>query len=213
MAHPASRPDSEPAPSPSPSPSPQPEPSNIVVLRGASWADYERLLDVRGEHRVPRIHYLDGVLELMSPSRFHEGLKGVIGCLVECWCLENDVDFTTVGSWTLKDKVAKAGAEPDECYVFGMEGPTDGGRPDLAIEVVWSHGGLSKLETYRRRKVREVWFWRGGTLSLHVLRGDQYELIGASEVLPELDLGLLQRFMHLRPTSRAIRAYRDALRA
>ena len=38
--------------------------------------------------------------------------------------------------------------EADECYVVGvLEAEPE--RPDLAVEVVWTGGGLSKLEVYR----------------------------------------------------------------
>jgi len=30
----------------------------IVVLRGLSWSDYQRMLEVRGEASVPRFAYL-----------------------------------------------------------------------------------------------------------------------------------------------------------
>ena len=52
------------------------------------------------------------------------------------------------------------GVEPDECYVFG-DAP-DPERPDLAIEVVWTRGGIDKREIYRALGVRELWFWRRG---------------------------------------------------
>jgi len=67
------------------------------------------------------------------------------------------VEFRTLGSWTLQDRAADAGAEPDECYVFGDR--PDAERPDLAVEVLWTHGGLNKLEIYRRLGVREIWVW------------------------------------------------------
>ena len=55
--------------------------------------------------------------------------------------------FTAVGSWTLKSKKHKRGAEPDECYIFGKKKTN---RPDLAIEVEWSSGGIDKLDVYRK---------------------------------------------------------------
>ena len=44
----------------------------IVVVRGLSWSDYQRLLEVRGEASVPRYAYLEGQLEIMTPSLPHE---------------------------------------------------------------------------------------------------------------------------------------------
>ena len=132
----------------------------IVVLHGMSWVDYQRLQEARGESSVPRLAYLEGELEIMTPSRSHESLKSRIGCLVEAWCLEKGVEFSTYGSWTLQKKEAERGLEPDECYVFGAVQEPE--RPDLAIEVVWTSGGLRKLDIYLALGLPEVWFWRRG---------------------------------------------------
>lgn len=182
---------------------------HIVRLHGATWADYQRLLELRGERSVPRIAYLQGELQLVSPSRSHESLKSMIGRLVEAWCLERGVEFSAFGSWTLEDKGREAGAEPDECYVFGTV--ADPQRPDLAIEVVWTAGGLDKLAIYRRLGVREVWYWRDGALTTHVLRGDRYETVAGSEVLSGIDLNQLVSFLDRPTASQAIRDYRTAL--
>jgi len=183
----------------------------IVVLRGASWADFQRMLELRGDAPVPRLAYLEGALELMTPSRPHESLKSRLGCLVEAWCLEHDLEFSPYGSWTLEDKSEGRGIEPDECYVFGLS--DDPVRPDLAIEVVWTSGGINKLEIYRKLGVREVWFWRRGRLSAHVLRGDAYTEVTESEVLAGIDLIEIAGFLDRPTTSQAIREYRAALRA
>ena len=61
------------------------------------------------------------------------------------WCFENGIEFSGYGSWTLKSEGADHGVEPDECYVFGNVPEPE--RPDLAIEVVWTSGGINKLET------------------------------------------------------------------
>ena len=187
-----------------------PREDHIVVLRAATWADYQRMQEVRGDRSAPRLAFLQGVLQIMSPSRDHESLKSFIGCLVEVWCLERGVEFSTYGSWTIEDKEAERGVEPDECYVFGrVAEPT---RPDLAIEVVWTSGGIDKLEVYRGLGVREVWIWRRGTLTAHVLREHGYEVCAGSEALPGIDLAQLASYLDRATTSEAMRAYRDALR-
>src|SRR5215470_6376523 len=88
---------------------------DVIVLRDVKWADYQRLLEIRGEGPVPRLTYLEGVLELMTPSRPHESIKSMIGRLVETWCLEKGVGITPYGSWTLESKESNRGVEPDEC--------------------------------------------------------------------------------------------------
>ena len=183
---------------------------HIVHLSGVSWDDYERLLAMRGDHSAPRIAYLEGVVEIMSPSQTHEGIKSVIGALVETYCLERDIQFSTYGSWTLKAKDRSRGAEPDECYVFGTQ---DADRPQLAIEVVWTYGRIDKLDIYCQIGVAEVWYWRKGHIQPYCLRGERYLPVEASEVLPGLDLGLLTRFIDRPTTFDAIRGFREALRA
>ncbi|MCO5169635.1 MAG: Uma2 family endonuclease [Planctomycetes bacterium] len=186
----------------------RPTEDHAVRLSGVTWADYERLLEIRGEAAVPRLTFLEGELEIMSPSRDHERLKSMIGRLVEVYCLHRGLRFTPYGSWTLKDRGAERGAEPDECYVLGDD---DAERPHLAIEVVWTSGGLDKLEVYRKLGVQEVWTWRKGRILVHALRGDRHEELARSELLPGLDLEQLTGFLD-RPTAfDAIRDYRAAL--
>jgi Uma2 family endonuclease len=181
----------------------------IVVVRGLSWSDYQRLLEVRGDASVPRYAYLEGELEIMTPSLPHESIKSRIGCLVEVWCMERGIDFSPCGSWTLENKAKESGIEPDECYVFGDLGePT---RPDLAIEVVWTSGGVKKLEIYAKLGVREVWFWRRGRISVHALETDRYSEAAGSNVLPGIDLDQLVSFLDRPSASQAIREYRAAL--
>lgn len=196
-----------------PSPPRLDEIDRIIVLEGATWADYERLLEIRGERSAPRMAFNDGMIELMSPSSYHEKIKSLIGCLVEAWCLERDVDFTAVGSWLLKDKVAKKGLEPDECYVFADIPVEEGGRPDLAIEVVWTSGGIHKLEIYRALGVPEVWIWKNGVLTPYRLGKPGYRVVKRSHLLREIDLAQLASFIDVQKwTSRVIKDYRAALR-
>jgi Uma2 family endonuclease len=186
----------------------RPVDDQIVNLHDVSWEDYERLLTMRGDCSAPRISYLEGEVEIMSPSQTHEGIKSRIGRLVESYCLEHDITFSTYGSWTLKSPDRTRATEPDECWVFGTA-PAD--RPHLAVEVVWTSGRIDKLDIYRKLGVAEVWYWRRGRLQPYCLRGERYVPVTAGEVLPGLDLDLLTRFLDQPTTSDAIRGYRQAL--
>ena len=185
------------------------EQDSIVVLRGATWADFQRVLELKGDSSVPRVAFLEGVLELMHPSQTHEGVKSMLGRLVEAWCIERGVDITPYGSWTHESKERQRGIEPDECYVMGDNAEPE--RCDLAIEVDWTSGSVNKLEIYRKLCVREVWIWKRGAIAIHKLVGEQYQAVPSSEVLVGIDLGELLEFIDVRPMTRAVREYRARL--
>jgi len=181
---------------------------HIVVLHDVSWEDYERLIEMRGDHSAPRINYLEGEAEIMSPSKDHEQIKSYIGHLLEAWCIDRDIEITPVGSWTLKKQKRKSGAEPDECYLFGTE-PRE--APQLAIEVEWTRRGIDKLEIYRRLGIDEVWYWRKGAIEVYVLDQGTFTRAKRSRVLPDLDVELLASMVDRDTLTQAVRDFRKAL--
>ena len=86
-------------------------------------------------------------------------------------------------------------------------------RPDVAIEVVWTSGGIDRLEVYRKLRVQEVWFYERGTLRFFTLPDERYAPLERSELLPGVDPELLVRCMAAPSQSEAIHTLRDALRA
>ena len=96
-----------------------------VVTYGVAWSGYEAQLDVRGRASAPRICYLDGALELLSPSKDHERIKSYIGRLIEAYALERDLNLSPYGRWTLRRVQREAGVEPDECYIVGDDQSAD----------------------------------------------------------------------------------------
>jgi Uma2 family endonuclease len=186
-----------------------PEADQRLIMNGISWSGYEAQLALRGDAPVPRIAYLDGVMELMSPSRDHERLKSYIGCLVEAYALARGLDLSPYGSWTLRHAPKTAGLEPDECYIIGSDQSAQ--RPDLAIEVEWTSGGIDKREIYARLDIAEVWVWRDGAIIVHVLRDGAYLEQPRSSVLPDIDLAQLASFLDHPTAMQAVRAYRKAL--
>lgn len=183
---------------------------DIVRLHGLTWAQFEAILGARGDRPTPRLTYLEGELELMSPGRSHERIKKLLARMLEAWALEVGVRVEGVGSWTLKREAWQRGVEPDECYLVGRG---EAEAPDLAIEVVWSHGAIDKLAVYGPLGVREVWIWEEGRVDIHVLRGSQYVEVARSEVLPTLDLAEMLRHADPLAQDASVRAWRDALRA
>lgn len=177
----------------------------IVVLHDVSWEDYERLVEMRGDHSAPRISYLEGEVEIMSPSKDHEQIKTYIGRLLEAWCMDRDMEVSAFGSWTLKKKRFKRGAEADECYVFGIE-PRN--TPQLAIEVEWTQRGIDKLEIYRKLGVEEVWYWRKGVIEIYVLVEGTFDRVQRSRLLPDLDVELLASMLDRDTLTQAVRDFR-----
>lgn len=167
------------------------------------------LLAVKGDRAGVRMAYLEGDLELMTPSRSHESINTMIGRLLEAYAEERGIDLNGHGSWTIKSAPTERGVEPDKCYIIGTERKE---APDLAIEVVWTHGGLDKLEIDRGLGVGEVWIWKDGALAVFVLVGVAYQRAERSRLLPGLDLALLTSFLDHDSQTEAVRAFRAALR-
>lgn len=181
-----------------------------VRLHGADWDDYERLMTLRAERADPRLTYLDGELELMTPSIEHEGDKKRLGRLIETYADEIGIELEGFGSWTLKSPDKRLGAEADECYVVGpLTQPPD--VPDFAIEVVRTSGGLDKLAVYAGLGVPEAWIWRDGRLSIHRLDDTGYQEQERSRFLPGLDPRLIETCMTEPSQSQALRTLRAGL--
>jgi Uma2 family endonuclease len=179
-----------------------------VVMNDISWEGYETLLALRGEVASPRMAYLDGVVEIMSLSWDHERIASRIGELLELFVFERGIECNPYGSWTLK-RAKAAGAESDRCYQFGSDQTQR--MPDLAIEVVWTHGGLDKLEIYRRLGVKEVWFWDDGVIAVYVLGPAGYTAQARSLLVADLDLVLVCELIEDPSSLNAKRRLRDAI--
>ncbi|CAN90417.1 hypothetical protein sce0260 [Sorangium cellulosum So ce56] len=178
------------------------------VIHGVPWQTYVRLRD---ELDTPglRMTFCEGTLELMRPSIDHEAAKTTIARLIELFALERDVPLYGYGSTTFRREAKSRGLEPDECYCVGG---TLKEFPEFAIEVVLTSGGLDKLPVYSGLGVPEVWFWERDAFHIHALRGEPYEPIAASELIPDLDLVALARFVRWPDQHEAVKAFRSWLR-
>ena len=182
-----------------------------VVVCGVSWKQYVAFDEERGpDNSRPRLYYLDEQLEIMTTSRRHERLAKWLGDMLADYLMESDLEVFTCGQATLQ-KINKGGAEPDDSWCLGEEKEF----PDIALEIALTSGGLDKLEIYRRFPVREVWFWRKDGLEIWTLNDDASTYAGparASQLLPGLDLGLMERCLALPTWREARRAFRQALK-
>lgn len=178
-----------------------------ILLSSVPWAAYVVLRDAIESAGV-RMTYLEGRLEIMRPSRDHEVSKKQIARLFELFCLERDIPLYGFGSMTFRKEEKQRGLEPDECYCRGVERTV----PDVALEVVVTHGTIDELDVYRGLGVREVWVYEAGAFRDLVLRGDGYETAAASETFPEVDLARIAHYAIDKDQPSALRAFRDELR-
>ena len=180
-----------------------------VLLHGVTWQQYETLLATLGDDfPTLRLSYLEGTLEIMTNSSEHEDLKKTIGMLIEAYLQETRTRFHAGGSTTFRQQAKQRGLEPDESYCLGQKKVV----PDLAIEVVITSGLIDKLEIYRGLGVTEVWQWQAGQFSIYHLQSAGYELIEASELLPNLDMALLASHVRSDQQFEAVINFRDAIR-
>ena len=61
------------------------EVDRFVVVHGVSWEQYETLRAALDDIPGLRMTYLEGALEIMSPSSRHEHIKKMVARLVECF--------------------------------------------------------------------------------------------------------------------------------
>jgi Uma2 family endonuclease len=184
----------------------------VVYLSNVTWADYERIDALRGGSSVPRLTYVEGMLELMSPGTPHESDKKKLARILEAYLEHLGIPAEGVGSWTVKNKKKRLSAEADECYVLTTVpvGPSLK-APDLVIEVVYSSGTLDKLEVWRKLGAKEVWFWHRSELAVFVRRGDGFGSARRSALVPALDLELVVRCMREKTQTAAVQVLRAAL--
>jgi Uma2 family endonuclease len=176
------------------------DPEEKRIVTGANWEKYEVFLTDLGDSLSYRIAYLDGVLEIVSPSRRHESRKTRIGDLLLIYFRETDKEYFPTSSTTFRKEERQVGGEPDESYRIDINKDC----PDLAVEVVITGGGINRLELYHRLRVREVWFWQNNNFSIYHLREGNlsqfvstsgYEQITHNELLPNLEINLLAEYL------------------
>ena len=109
--------------------------------------------------------------------------------MIIAYCEKFNLPYFPLGSTRLKNK-PNAGKEPDIAYAFH----TDKDTPDLAIEVVFSSGGIDDLKKYQAIGVKEVWFWQDNKITFYQLINQAYQKILVSVNLPNLSSNLLAEF-------------------
>lgn len=153
-----------------------------------NWQQFKTIQSLITEQGGLKIFYLDGVIELMTLGERHETIKSMIAILLGIYFWQKEIEFIPVGSATRESEEKGVSFEPDESYYLYEKKE----HPDLAIEINITSGSSQKLEKYRRFQIKEVWMWYDNKLTIYCLKNNEYEQIYQSELLPELNLKLLE---------------------
>ena len=175
-----------------------------VLLHNISWETYERLLDERGDSRVPRLAYDQGELEIMSPSSEHESVAYFAALLGAALAEEMRVNAYGVGSTTYNRGDLGRGFEPDVSFYIRNEARIRGKPridldvdppPDLVIEVDITSPSLDKFPIYARLGVHEIWHYDGARFTIFVLEEGEHVEAGKSVAFPSLTSDVLTHFL------------------
>ena len=182
-----------------------------LVLRGVEWKEYVILRELIDRPGL-RMTYLEGALELMTPSPDHERWKTNIARLLELYAHILRIELYGYGSTTFKREAKERGAEPDECYLIGKQLAD---FPEIVLEVIHTSPLLNKLEVYAGFGVAEVWLFKDGRFLLYALdrAAATYRVVQRSGLLPALDFAMITRYAIRRDTPQALRELAAELRA
>lgn len=196
-------------------------PAGAVVRLPATWQDYQKLCQQRGDGSIPRIKYRTGEVLLMSPLPKHGRdahlIANVITTLLDYTGREYDA-FTPV----TMELPEEHGIEPDYCFYIDHWQAVSGKEridwktdppPDLVLEIdVTSYSDINDYLPYR---VPEVWLFRQKQLLVYQLQDTEYLIQRQSQYFPNINLqdmvAQCLQVAYERNTSAAIRELKQRL--
>lgn len=196
-------------------------PVGAVVRLPATWQNYQKLCQQRGDRSIPRIKYRSGEVLLMSPMPKHGRDAHVIANAITTLLdhTEREYDAFTPVTMELPDQ---SGIEPDYCFYIDHWQAVSGKEridwetdppPDIVLEIdVTSYSDVNDYLPYR---VPEIWLFRKNQLLVYQLQGTEYLLQTQSMYFPDINLqdviGRCLQVAYDRNTSAAIRELKQRL--
>lgn len=196
-------------------------PVGAVIRLPATWQDYQKLCQQRGDRSIPRIKYRIGEVLLMSPLAKHGRDASLIADIIKVLLdrAGREYDAFTPVTMELPDE---SGIEPDYCFYIDHWQAVSGKEridwktdppPDLVLEIdVTSYSDVNDYLPYR---VPEVWLFRKNQLLVYQLQGTEYLLRTQSQYFPDINLhNIIARCLQVayeRNTSAAIRELKQRL--
>ena len=196
-------------------------PVGAVVRLPATWQNYQKLCQQRGDRSIPRIKYRSGEVLLMSPMPKHGRDAHVIANVITTLLdhTEREYDAFTPVTMELPDE---SSIEPDYCFYIDHWQAVSGKEridwetdppPDIVLEIdVTSYSDVNDYLPYR---VPEIWLFRKNQLLVYQLQGTEYLLQTQSMYFPDINLqdviGRCLQVAYDRNTSAAIRDLKQRL--
>jgi Uma2 family endonuclease len=176
-----------------------------VIFHGATWEEYEELLDQVGEAAGLRISFNDGTLKVMSLSSEHEKYVRFIEGLIVAIKLRLRINIVSFGSTTMRKRRKSKGNEPDACFYvqtaavignrieldFSIDPP-----PDVVLEVDIHHDSKGNDAIYAALGVPEIWRYDEWAMTIYHLQEGEYVVAEASRALPMLNGEILTEYMN-----------------
>lgn len=182
------------------------------VIYDLPWESYENILETFGDRRL-RHTYVEGMLEIVSPSMDHESTKCMLGSFVEILSRVYGLPRISIGSTTMRKEHWRRGLEPDEGFYLGQKNvaPMLGRRqfdpdrdppPNLLVEVDITTNSTDRIEFYRRLGVKEVWRFKDREVAIYRLtKGGEYRQVRHSRFFPVATAADLSRFLAMQRTT------------
>lgn len=176
-----------------------------VIFHGATWEEYEELLDQVGEAAGLRISFNDGTLKVMSLSSEHEKYVRFIERLISTLSLRLRINIVSFGSATMRKRRESKGNEPDACF-YVQNAATIGNRieldfsvdppPDVVVEVDIHHDSTNNDAIYASLGVSEIWRYDEWAITIYHLQQGEYVVAETSRAMPMLSGRILTEYVN-----------------
>ena len=181
-------------------------PGSEIILRNQSWQDYEDLLAIRQDKKLPKLYFnaQNQGIRLMSSLPSHANRIDTLRDLVKSLLRFQQKDWQSFDPITLK-QFKQAGVEPDTCfYIANYQAILGKERidlsidppPDLAIEVDLT--SLTNLEAYKPIGIPELWIYNSGVLKIYLFVDENYQESSQSLIFEDWDVkSILPKYVEL----------------
>ena len=181
-------------------------PGSEIILRNQTWQDYEDLLAIRQDKKLPKLYFntQNQEIRLMSPLPSHANRIDTLRDLVKSLLRFQQKDWQSFDPITLK-QFKQAGVEPDTCfYIANYQAILGKERidlsidppPNLAIEIDLT--SLTNLEAYKPIGIPELWIYNSGILKIYLFVDKNYQESSRSLIFGDWDVkSILPKYVEL----------------